>query len=106
MAERQDGFIINRTSDQGKTAAMGLLYRAYTALGSGIFFSCLGPFWAYTKISGRRRKDLRERAGLVPRLTAMNSGSLRIWLHAASLGEVRVAAGLKQHLQDLLPGCS
>lgn len=85
---------------------MGLLYRAYTALGSGILFSCLGPLWAYTKISGRRRRDLRERAGLVPRLAAMNSDSPRIWLHAASLGEVRVAAGLKQHLQDLLPGCS
>jgi 3-deoxy-D-manno-octulosonic-acid transferase len=85
---------------------MGLLYRAYATLSSGLFFSCFAPLWAYTQISGRRRSDLRERAGLVPRLEGMNSGSPRIWLHAASLGEVKVAAGLKQHLQDLLPGCS
>lgn len=85
---------------------MGLLYHAYAALSSGIFFSCLGPFWAYTRISGRHRIDLRERSGLVPRLESMNAGSPRIWLHAASLGEVKVAAGLKRHLQTLLPGCS
>jgi len=50
--------------------------------------------------------DLRERSGLVPCPGSGNAGSPRIWLHAASLGEVKVAAGLKRHLQDLMPGCS
>jgi 3-deoxy-D-manno-octulosonic-acid transferase len=86
---------------------MGLLYSTYSAVGAGIFFSCLAPFWAYTRIRGRDWKGLRERAGLIsPHLLPYPSGSPRIWLHAASLGEVRAAGALGVHLSRLIPGCS
>jgi 3-deoxy-D-manno-octulosonic-acid transferase len=86
---------------------MGMLYRTYSAIGSGIFFSCLAPFWAYARITGRHREGLRERVGLIaPHLLHQASGSPRIWLHAASLGEVTVAGALRTHLQSMAPGCS
>lgn len=34
------------------------------------------------------------------------SGSPRIWIHAVSLGEVRVAGSLIDALKDIIPGCS
>jgi 3-deoxy-D-manno-octulosonic-acid transferase len=86
---------------------MGFLYRTYSALSSGIFFSFLAPFWAYAQISGRHRNGLRERIGLIPpRVLKLSSGSPRIWLHASSLGEVKVAGALRTHLQQMLPRCS
>lgn len=86
---------------------MGLLFRTYSAITSGIFFSCLAPFLAYAQISGKYRNGMRERVGLIsPHLLRLSSGSPRIWLHAASLGEVKVAGALKVHLQQMLPGCS
>lgn len=86
---------------------MGLLYRAYTLFGSGVFFSCFAPLWAYTGITGRHGKGLRERMGFIPPdLPRFLPGSPRIWLHAASLGEVKVAMGLKGPLRELLPNAS
>jgi 3-deoxy-D-manno-octulosonic-acid transferase len=86
---------------------MGLLYRAYRLFGSSILFSCFAPFWAYTRITGRFGGELRERLGFIPpQLPQTLSGSPRIWLHAASLGEVKVAMGLKEPLEKLLPGSS
>lgn len=35
-----------------------------------------------------------------------NRGRPAIWIHAVSLGEIRVAASLKAHLQEMIPGCS
>jgi 3-deoxy-D-manno-octulosonic-acid transferase len=85
---------------------MSLLYKAYTTLGSGIFVAGLPPFWLYTRLTGRFRRGLKERLGLVP-LQDLRSGhpSNRIWIHAASLGEVRVARSITNHLEKLMPGC-
>lgn len=86
---------------------MGILYGAYRVLSSGIFYSCAAPFCVYLRIRGRHGKGMRERLGLIhPPILRMASGSPRIWLHAASLGEVKVAAGLKQHIEKLMPGSS
>jgi len=85
---------------------MSLLCKAYTTLGSGVFTAGLPPFWLYTRLTGRFRKGLKERLGLFPaqELRAFHP-SRRIWLHAASLGEVRVAAAITNHLERLVPGC-
>jgi 3-deoxy-D-manno-octulosonic-acid transferase len=86
---------------------MKFLYDAYIGLTSGLFISCLPPFWIYTRLSGRYRKGFRERLGFVPRtLTQSLSGSPRIWIHAVSLGEVRVATSLVAALRRIIPGCS
>ena len=86
---------------------MNPLYTAYTILTSGIFISCLPPFWFYTRLSGRHRKGLKERLGLVPRKLGQNlPESPRIWLHAVSLGEVKVAVPIVESLRKLIPDSS
>jgi 3-deoxy-D-manno-octulosonic-acid transferase len=86
---------------------MNPLYAAYTILTSGIFISCFPSFWLYTRLSGRYRKGLKQRLGFVPRIRAQNlSESPRIWLHAVSLGEVKVAAPMVRSLRKFIPECS
>ncbi len=85
---------------------MSLLYKAYATLSSGVFVAGLPPFWLYTRLTGRFRTGFRERFGLLP-LQNLRAGHLsrRIWIHAASLGEVRVARSITNHLVKLVPGC-
>ena len=86
---------------------MSLVYAAYIGLTCSLFVSCLPPFWIYTRLSGRYRKGLGERLGFVPlSLTKRLSGSPRIWIHAVSLGEVKVAAPLVKELKKIMPNCS
>jgi len=86
---------------------MNILYGAYTLLTSSLFLSCLPPFWIYTRLSGRYGENLKERLGFVPTgLARALSGSPRIWVHAASLGEVKVADSIIKALRGILPGCS
>ena len=89
-----------------KADPMRVLYKVYAALSSGMFVAGLPPFWLYTRLTGRFRRGFRERLGLLPakelkRLTP----SRRVWIHAASLGEVRVARSITNHLEKLVPGC-
>lgn len=86
---------------------MNPLYVTYTVLTSGIFLSCFPPFWIYSRLSGRYRRGLKERMGYIPRTAAHAfKGIPRIWIHAVSLGEVKVAAPIIESLRTLLPGCS
>lgn len=86
---------------------MSLIYKAYTTLSSGIFVAGLPPFWLYTRLTGRFRRGLKERLGLFP-VQELRHGhpSRRIWIHAASLGEVRVARSIMNHVEKLVPGCN
>ena len=84
-----------------------ILYGAYTIVAGGLFMSCLPPFWIYTRLSGRYGKHIKERLGYVPsELVQSLSGSPRIWMHAVSLGEVRVAASIIKALKQIMPACS
>jgi len=53
------------------------------------------------------QKHFRERLGFLPE-EAIRSfrGRPRIWIHGASLGEVRVAAAIITSLREKLPGCA
>ncbi len=64
-------------------------------------------FWIYTRMTGRYGQHLKERLGFVP-LKAVKglSGSPRIWIHAVSLGEVKVAASIIEALRRIIPSCS
>ena len=85
---------------------MGFLYKAYTTLSSGVFVAGLPPFWLYTRLTGRFRRGLKERLGFLTfHETPAGHSSRRVWIHAASLGEVRVARSITDHLLELLPGC-
>ena len=49
----------------------------------------------------------QERLGFLPANAVKSlSGSPRIWIHGASLGEIRVAASIIKSLQAKLPGCT
>jgi 3-deoxy-D-manno-octulosonic-acid transferase len=86
---------------------MNILYGAYTLLTSSLFLSCFPPFWMYTRLSGRHSENLKERLGHIPpRLVQTLSGSPRIWIHAVSLGEVKVADSIINALRQILPACS
>ncbi len=80
------------------------LYTAYTALTSGLFLTGFPPFWLYTRLSGRHKKGLKERLGFVPYTVSESpSDGPRIWIHAVSLGEVKVAAPIIASLKQLIP---
>ena len=86
---------------------MNILYGAYTFLTSSLFLSCLPPFWVYTRLSGRHSENLKERLGHIPpKLVQTLSGSPRVWIHAVSLGEVKVAVPIIKALRQILPACS
>jgi len=86
---------------------MNILYGAYTLLAGGLFISCFPPFWIYTRLSGRHGENLKERLGHIsPELAQILSGSPLFWIHAVSLGEVRVAVPIIKALRQILPGCS
>ncbi|MFC1531942.1 3-deoxy-D-manno-octulosonic acid transferase [Thermodesulfobacteriota bacterium] len=86
---------------------MNIFYGAYTLITSLLFLFCFPPFWFYTRISGRYRKKLKERLGdISPGLTQALSGSPRIWIHAVSLGEIKVAESIINALRKMIPGCS
>jgi 3-deoxy-D-manno-octulosonic-acid transferase len=64
-------------------------------------------FWLYTRVSGRYRRGLEQRLGFVPAAVLPRlRGQPRIWVHAVSLGEVRVAFSLVRALEEQVPGCS
>jgi len=85
---------------------MNPLYALYATLTSVLFVFCFVPFWVYTRLSGRYRKGLKERLGFLPSaLTRGLRGSPRIWIHAASLGEIKVAGSLLRDLEEFVPGC-
>jgi len=86
---------------------MNILYGAYTLITGGLFLSCFPPFWIYTRLSGRHGENLKERLGHIsPKLVQTLYGSPRVWIHAVSLGEVRVMAPIIKALRRIMPGCS
>lgn len=86
---------------------MNLAYFAYSIFSTILFILLLPFLGAYVFFSGRHRKSVAQRLGRYPRqLTARLSGSCRIWIHAASVGEVRVAAAVIASLNRLMPGCA
>jgi len=86
---------------------MSILYGAYVLGSSAFFLALLPPFWIYTRLSGRFKENLHERLGYPsPEILEPLSGYPRIWMHAVSLGEVKVALSIIKALKKTLPGCA
>ena len=86
---------------------MRILYLPYTVLFSLFFVVLVPAFWVYSRITGRYSGNFSERLGLVPdHVLSRLSGHPRIWLHAVSLGEVKVAAAIINALKRIRPDCS
>ncbi len=75
-----------------------------TVLHAGLIFGLLA--WPLGFLFRRSRyRGLRERLTIYPpELTAVLAGSRPIWIHAASVGEVRSAAPLVSRMKMLWPG--
>jgi len=84
-----------------------VFYAIYGALTTGLFL-LLSPFvFLYIAVTHRFQKHFRERLGFLPEKAVKSlSGSPRIWIHGASLGEIRVAAGIIKSLRAELSGCA
>ncbi len=78
------------------------LYRLLIAV---VFYTFFPLMLIYVMITGNHREGIRQRLALYPRLRE-KSVDKRIWIHAASVGEVQAAATLLEELQKLLPGAS
>jgi len=86
---------------------MNIIYKAYNFLITGFFFVFSPPFWLYTRITGRYRDGIHQRLGFYPKSVVDRiSGSPRIWLHAASVGEVSAAVAIIESLKRLIPHCA
>jgi len=86
---------------------MSILYWVYMVLTSGLFLLLFPFFLLYTRVTGRYRHHLRERLGFIPLKAVQRlTGRPRIWIHAVSLGEVKVAGSIIGALRHIMPGCS
>ena len=84
-----------------------MLYGPYTILTGGLFLALFPAFWVYSRVTGRYGGHLKERLGFIPpKVFNSLSGSPRIWIHAVSLGEVKVAEAIIHALRRLMPACS
>ncbi|MCD6306790.1 MAG: 3-deoxy-D-manno-octulosonic acid transferase [Deltaproteobacteria bacterium] len=96
-----------RHSRQKEYGEMDFWYAIYTCVTGALFPGLFAFFLIYTGITGRYRRHLRERLGLIPlkALQGMGPGP-RIWIHAVSLGEVRVAESIINALRQVAPECA
>ena len=78
------------------------LYKTGTA-----FLSLLYPFLKlHAGVTGRHEKSLKQRFGYYPSdIVTEKNKRPRIWMHAASVGEVSVAKAIWDELAALLPDC-
>ncbi len=83
---------------------MNIVYKAYNFLLTGIFFIFFPPFWLYTRLTGRYRDGINQRLGFYPKSFVNRIlGAPKIWLHAASVGEVSAAVAIIESLKRLVP---
>ena len=86
---------------------MNPAYTVYNLLGRFLFLGLFPGFRIYSSLSNRKNESMRQRFGLYPgNLVSQVSGSPRIWIHAASVGEVTVASAITDALMGLIPDCA
>ncbi|MDH4321069.1 MAG: 3-deoxy-D-manno-octulosonic acid transferase [Desulfobulbaceae bacterium] len=83
-----------------------LLYQVYKLISYLAVAAALPIFLIYALISGRHLNGLAERFGFFAPLSINHENSPRIWLHAASVGEVQVARALINELRQALPNAT
>ena len=71
-----------------------------------IFLVCFPFLLSLVLISGKHRRGLSERLGFISFRKTEKPGVKRVWIQAASIGEVNAAAALIQRLKHLAPDLS
>ncbi len=86
---------------------MSIFYGIYVVLTSVLFVLALPYLLIFIAVTGKHRDHLGERLGWIPRRSLVKlTGQPRIWLHAVSLGEVKVAEAVIVSLRKKFPGCA
>jgi len=78
-------------------------YFAYRHVIGGCFFIGFPLFWGFAHLTGRHRLNLSQRLGSYPRTLGAARAAPRVWLHAASVGEVNVAMTILDALAAIRP---
>ncbi len=68
-----------------------------------LFYLCFPFLLLLVLVTGRHRQDLGERLGSYRKIPRRDGEEMRIWLHAASVGEVRAAGAVIAALRNRLP---
>ncbi|MEE8398390.1 MAG: glycosyltransferase N-terminal domain-containing protein, partial [Desulfobacterales bacterium] len=86
---------------------MNPAYSAYNLLGRLLYLGLLPTLRIHAYVCGRPNETMNQRLGSYPPdLISQQSGSPRIWLHAASVGEIGVAESIVASLTRLKPDCA
>lgn len=86
---------------------MNFLDLTYKTAACALASAGFPAFWLYTRMSGRHRRGLRERLGFLPPDIGLRlTGFPRVWIHAVSLGEIRVASSVVRALREIVPECA
>ena len=87
-------------------ASMTLSYFLYRYFSTGLYFLLFPAYELYKKISGRSYEDIDQRLGKYqPSIANKGKNATRIWIHAASVGEVSAAASIIEELYKTIPDC-
>lgn len=81
-----------------------MYYRLYQILSWLFFIVSFPPLFIYSLLTGYYRLGLGQRFGALPGGPSGPQGTMRVWLHGASVGEVQAARALLAELQVMLPG--
>jgi 3-deoxy-D-manno-octulosonic-acid transferase len=83
------------------------IFRTYQILSTLLVMAGYPLFYLYSRLSGRHRDSLSQRLGHYCHDDAERiQGNPRIWIHAASMGEVMAADAVMDHLFQILPNCA
>ncbi len=86
---------------------MKALEALYACMTTAALTLAVPVLWLCSRAESIPFREAEERLGRVPfEYRARLRGRPRIWIHGASLGEVKVAASLRHALVGLIPGCS
>ncbi|MDY6824243.1 MAG: 3-deoxy-D-manno-octulosonic acid transferase [Thermodesulfobacteriota bacterium] len=82
------------------------LYSLYTLAGTVVLLLIYPLVRLFPGLIERYGGGLDQRLGRYPKSVRQQSGTPRIWIHAASVGEVRVAAAMIAAFRQIMPGCA
>jgi 3-deoxy-D-manno-octulosonic-acid transferase len=81
----------------------GMLYLIYQILIGLLFYISLPLLFLLVLITGKHRQGLSERLGLYGQIRRHDRRDVRVWLHAASVGEVRAARAIIHAVRKRMP---
>ena len=81
----------------------GMLYFIYQILIGLLFYISFPLLFLLVLTTGKHRQGLSERLGLYRQIRRQDRREVRVWLHAASVGEVQAARAIIHVLRKRLP---